>query len=167
MRNEEFPSIATRNGNLYVTWNDGSSGNSHIMLGSSSDGGATWSVSAVTNGPNNEAQPSISADAGGLHVVYYEIAPDANGNNLADVYVSNSGNGTSWKATRVTSQSFPGVPTYPQFDPLEAHAYMGDYISNVSDGHHEYFAWGDNRDIVTDLLWPSGRHDPDVFFAMQ
>jgi hypothetical protein len=24
-----------------------------------------------------------------------------------------------------------------------------------------------NRDIVTNFLWPSGRHDPDVFFAKQ
>jgi hypothetical protein len=28
-----------------------------------------------------------------------------------------------------------------------------------------YFAWGDNRDVETNALWPQGRHDPDVFFA--
>src|SRR6266568_1431887 len=48
-----------------------------------------------------------------------------------------------------------------------AFTYMGDYIANVSDGTHQYFAWGDNRDIVTNFLWPQGRHDPDVFFARQ
>ncbi len=67
--------------------------------------------------------------------------------------------------TRVTSQSFPGVYNAPQFDPIIATAYMGDYIANVSDGSHQYFAWGDNRDVVTNFLWPQGRHDPDVFFA--
>ena len=44
---------------------------------------------------------------------------------------------------------------------------MGDYIANVSDGSHQYFAWGDNRDTVTDFLYPNGRSDPDVFFARQ
>jgi hypothetical protein len=42
---------------------------------------------------------------------------------------------------------------------------MGDYIANVSSGGHQYFAWGDNRDVVRDLLYPQGRVDPDVFFA--
>jgi len=44
---------------------------------------------------------------------------------------------------------------------------MGDYIANVSNGSHQYFAWGDNRDTVTDFLYPNGRNDPDVFFAKQ
>jgi hypothetical protein len=42
---------------------------------------------------------------------------------------------------------------------------MGDYIANVSGGSHDYFAWGDNRDHVTDFMFPHGRNDPDVFFA--
>jgi len=83
------------------------------------------------------------------------------------VLVSNSKSGTSWTPNHVTSQSFPGVYTLPQFDPIIALTYMGDYIANVSDGTHQYFAWGDNRDSVTNFLWPQGRHDPDVFFAKQ
>jgi len=50
---------------------------------------------------------------------------------------------------------------------LIAFAYMGDYIASATDGQHVYMAWGDNRDTVTDFLWPRGRHDPDVFFAKQ
>ena len=65
----------------------------------------------------------------------------------------------------VTTHSFPGVENNPQFDPLIVYAYMGDYIANVSDGTHRYYAWGDNRNSVTNFLWPQGRHDPDVFFA--
>jgi hypothetical protein len=42
---------------------------------------------------------------------------------------------------------------------------MGDYVANVSAGGHRYLAWGDNRDRVTNWLWPQGRPDPDVFFA--
>ena len=52
-----------------------------------------------------------------------------------------------------------------QFDPQIGFGYMGDYIANVSDGTTQYFAWGDNRNIVTDFTYPNGRHDPDVFFA--
>jgi hypothetical protein len=48
-----------------------------------------------------------------------------------------------------------------------AFGYMGDYIANVSDGAHQYLAWGDNRDRVTNYLWPHGRNDPNVYFARQ
>jgi len=75
--------------------------------------------------------------------------------------------GLTWSPTRVTTQSFPGVFTFPQFDPIIRFGYMGDYIANVSDGTHQFFAWGDNRDIATDFLWPNGRHDPDVFAAVR
>jgi hypothetical protein len=34
-----------------------------------------------------------------------------------------------------------------------------------SAGGHQYFAWGDNRDVVVNFTHPHGRHDPDVFFA--
>ena len=65
----------------------------------------------------------------------------------------------------MTSQSFRGSLTVPPFDPITAFGYMGDYIANVSDGSHDYFAWGDNRDRVTNFMYPNGRNDPDVFFA--
>ncbi|MEA2546976.1 MAG: hypothetical protein QOI09_2249, partial [Chloroflexota bacterium] len=32
---------------------------------------------------------------------------------------------------------------------------------------HQYFAWGDNRDKVTNFLWPAGRNDPNIYFARQ
>jgi hypothetical protein len=167
MRNIEFPTLAEKGGTLYAAWNDGASGHSHIVLAASKDGGKTWKTSQVTSGENDQAQPALSADAGGVHLLYYEISPVGNGTSQADVMVSNSKNGTNWSTNRVTSQSFPGVYTLPQLDPIIALTYMGDYIANVSDGTHQYFAWGDNRDVVTNFLWPQGRHDPDVFFAKQ
>ena len=167
MRNIEFPTLSARNGNLYAAWNDGATGHSHIVLATSGDGGLTWSTSQVTSGDNDEAQPALSADSSGLHILYYEISPVGDGTSQLDVLVSNSKNGSKWTASRVTSQSFPGVYTLPQFDPIIAFTYMGDYIANVSDGSHQYFAWGDNRDIVTNFLWRQGRHDPDVFSARQ
>ena len=168
MRNLEFPTLAAFNGKVYVAWNDGGdgSGHSHIRLGRLNAFGQFSSLAFITSGNNDEAQPALSADTG-LHVAYYKITTASNGNAQLDVMASNSTNGTFFKVQRVTSQSFPGVFTLPQFDPIIAFTYMGDYIANVSDGTHQYIAWGDNRDIVTNFLWPSGRHDPDVFFAKQ
>jgi hypothetical protein len=168
MRNLEFPSLAAFKGNVYMAWNDGGdgSGHSHIRLAQLNSFGQFASVAFITSGFNDEIQPALSADTG-LHVAYYRIATDISGNGHLDVLMSNSAGGHVFSVQRVTSQAFPGVFTLPQFDPLIAATYMGDYIANVSDGVHQYVAWGDNRDMVFNFLWPSGRHDPDVFFARQ
>jgi len=42
---------------------------------------------------------------------------------------------------------------------------MGDYNAITSDGSLLYLAWGANRDVVRTPLYPTGRNDPDVFFA--
>ena len=160
MRDAEFPAIAELGGTLYVAWNDGATGHSHIRLASSSDGGHTWALRWVTEGASTELQPALSADTA-LHILYYQ----ANANRTLDTIVADSSNGTSFTTERVTTQSFPGVFTAPQFDPIIAPAYMGDYIGNVSDGTHQYFVWGDNRDQVTNFLWPGGRQDPNVYLA--
>jgi hypothetical protein len=165
MRVPQFPELVLRGGTLYATWHDGSpdpsNPNYHIRLATSSDGGATWSTSYVTSGTNDEVQPAISSDSAGIHILYLQ----RNGDNTLDANVADSSDGTTFGTQRVSSQSFPGVFTVPQFDPIIAFGYMGDYIANVSDGSTQYFAWGDNRDIVTNFLWPQGRHDPNVYFA--
>ncbi|TMD97590.1 MAG: exo-alpha-sialidase [Chloroflexi bacterium] len=169
MRNLEFPTLAAFHGSAYMAWNDGGdgSGHSHIRLAQlDGSGKVVGSPSFITSGTNDEAQPALSADSN-LHVGYYQISTDSNGNGQLDVLIANSSNAKKWSIQRVTSQSFPGVFTLPQFDPIIAFGYMGDYIAQVSDGTHQYIAWGDNRDIVTNFLWPNGRHDPDVFFARQ
>jgi hypothetical protein len=165
MRNLEFPSVAIGStGTVYVAWNDSASGHSNIRLATSTNGGSTWSLAWATSNNSDKVQPALSADQAGLHLLYYQ----RNHDNTLDVLVGNSTNGRPpFATTRVTSQSFPGVFTVPQFDPIIADAYMGDYIANVSDGSTRYFAWGDNRDTVTNFLWPKGRHDPNVYLAKQ
>jgi hypothetical protein len=163
-RTAEFPSPAIRGGTIYVAWNDGGQGgHSHIRLATSANGGSTWSVKFATSGSGDEVQPALSAGSHGLHLLYYHRYP----NNTIDVLIGNSLNGNSFITKRVTSQPFRGTLTVPQFDPIIASGYMGDYIANVSDGSHDNFAWGDNRGTVTDFLYPHGRNDPDVFFAKQ
>jgi hypothetical protein len=160
-RTIEFPSPAVLGNTIYVTWNDGTSGKSHIRLATSTDGGATWTTKFVTGGIGEEVQPALSANSSGLNLLYYHKNP----NNTLDVLLGTSTNGTSFTAKRVNSVSFRGALTLPQFDPIIAFGYMGDYIANISVGSHLYFAWGDNRDRVRNFLFPQGRNDPDVFFA--
>jgi hypothetical protein len=163
MRDAEFPSITLHGGTIYVAWNDSGSphGGTQIRLAKSTDGGSTWTTSFLTSGSGDRIQPSLTSDGAGLHLAYYRI----NTNKTLDVIASNSSDGTTWQSSRVNAVSFHGVIDDPNFDPLIAFDYMGDYISCVSAGGHRYYAWGDNRDNVTDFLWPHGRSDPDVFFA--
>jgi hypothetical protein len=164
MRTAEFPVLAFHQGALYVAWNEGAAGHSHLRLARSTDGGASWSVRWLTGGNADEAQPALSSDREGLHVLLYRIAPGGP-NRLLDVAVLDSRDGATFRARRVSNRSFPGVLNIQQFDPLIAPYYMGDYLANVSDGTRQYFAWGDNRDRVRNWLYPGGRHDPNVYFA--
>jgi hypothetical protein len=163
VRTIEFPVLALLGNNLFAAWNEGDSGHSHIRLAKSTNGGGTWSLTWATKGSNDEIQPALSSDGGGLHLLYYH----RNNNNTLDTIVGNSSNGNNFSPRTVTTTSFPGVLTVPQFDPIIAYGYMGDYIATVSDGNRQYFAWGDNRDRVTNFLWPQGRNDPNVYFARQ
>ncbi|HYK27838.1 MAG TPA: hypothetical protein VEV61_07710, partial [Streptosporangiaceae bacterium] len=110
-----------------------------------------------------DVQPSLSANSAGLNLLYYHKNP----NNMLDVLLGHSTNGTAFTTKRVNSVSFPGTFTIPQFDPIIAFGYMGDYVANIAVGSHLYFAWGDNRDKVKNFMFPNGRPDPDVFFAKQ
>src|SRR5690242_21798413 len=85
---------------LCAIWKDrgDGSGHSHIRLAKSSDGAQRWTTSFVTSGTNDEAQPSISGDASGLHILYYVISPVADGTSALDVFVSNAADGSSaWR----------------------------------------------------------------------
>jgi hypothetical protein len=163
VRTIEFPTLALSGSTLYAAWNEGNGGHSHVRLAKSTNGGGTWTTTWATSGSNDEIQPALTSDNGGLHLLYYQ----RNDDNTLNTVVANSTNGNSWSSRTVTTTSFPGVLTVPQFDPIIAFGYMGDYIANASDGSHQYFAWGDNRDRVTNYLWPQGRNDPNVYFAKQ
>jgi hypothetical protein len=89
MRTAEFPVLALVDGTLYVAWNDGSSGHSHIRLAASTNGGSTWKLSWATQGANDEVQPAISGDSA-LHIAYYR----RNSDRTLDVFVSSSPHGS-------------------------------------------------------------------------
>ena len=180
MRNAEFPSMAFASigigkSALFTVWNDGGARDhdSHLRLASSTNDGTSWNVvpGFITAGPDEQVQPAASGDAAGLHILAYEIGATTNPfvtPASLDVKLYDVTKGTSVSSTtRVNTVAFPGVLTDPQFDPVVAFRYMGDYIANVSLAGHQYLAWGDNRDIVSDFMFPGGRHDPDVFFAIR
>jgi hypothetical protein len=162
VRTVEFPVMTLHNGRLSMAWNDGAGGRSHIRLATSTNQGNTWSFSWATSGSGDEIQPSLSSDKAGLHLAFYQRNAD---NTLDTAIADSTDNGIHFSAKAITSRPFPGVRTVPQFDPQIAFGYMGDYISNVSDGTHQYFAWGDNRGRITNFTHPHGRNDPDVFVA--
>lgn len=161
-RNLPLPTVTRLGSTLVTAWNEGAPGASRTLWSASKDGGATWSATVPVPSPAGEDfQPALSADAAGLHLAAYHKNPDL----TVDVLLSDSRNGTAWTTKRVTTKAFPGVFNNPQFDPVIATGYMGDYIANVATDGRLYLAWGDNRDIVKNSLWPAGRNDPDVFFA--
>jgi hypothetical protein len=117
----------------------------------------------VTSGVGDELQPAMSSDGSSLQILYYHRNPD----NTLDVRLATSTDGSTFTFQRITDRPFPGVLTLPQADPIIAQGYMGDCIANVAAAGHRFFAWGDNRDVVTSFMYPQGRPDPDVFFARQ
>lgn len=162
VRTAEFPVLAVRGGRLWIAWNDAALGRSHIRFGTSSNGGATWSLGWASSGTSDQIQPALAVDAHGLHLAYYQRNPN---NTLDTVAADSTDSGSHFAAKALTTDPFPGVRTVPQFDPQLGFGYMGDYIAAVSDGAHLYYAWGDNRNRIVNFTHPAGRNDPDVFFA--
>lgn len=176
MRLFPFPYLGIQGGKLWSSWDDlgGSSGVSKVFVASSTlgtTGGTSWSLpiqASPTTSSFYSVQPSLVGDSTGLHIAYYQIPAVVGG--LLTTYEANSATGASWASTAIGSTSFPIDLTLPQFDPEISWTYMGDYVGIASattsgGATQQCISWGDNRDIVTDYMYPAGRHDPDVFHA--
>jgi len=163
-------------GNLYVVWASdpaGATDNSDVSFRRSTDGGLTWSATLQLGGGTTtdqfEPNVAVGGDEGAVSVVWYDRRNDTVNNLNIDVYkaFSTDGGVTFGAIQRVTNQSF-GVPQLnPNFDSAITNCYMGEYIAVAADGGSFYYAWGDNRNTVTNANWPSGRPDPDVFFESE
>ncbi len=166
MRTASFLSVAQRGGTIAAVWPDhgapGSPTGYNLRWATSDDGGSTWSTPVwLTNDALDWVQPSLVADDHGWHVTAYQRTSTSR----LSVTTLTSEDGTEWTSSPLTTASFGGVPTVPQFDPVIAWGYMGDSIASTISGGHLIAAWGDTRDVVRNALWPQGRNDPDVFFA--
>jgi hypothetical protein len=184
IRNAETPSTTIDpNGILYAVWNDrpdgvgGSTSNAtRIFLSFSLDGNKTWSTPRVISPApdtaimNDHFQPWITADAHGLHVMWYERVPGSSPSS-PDVIQTDKEDlslATATSSPMVTgpehmlsSVTFPIVQTNPNQDPIIANCYMGDYNNIVSNGTTKFVTWGDNRNQVSTAN--GTENQPDVF----
>ena len=164
VRVQEFPSIGVGpSGAVFVAFDSNVQGRSQVFLARSTDRGATWKQAPVNpKDLTDQFMPSLAADGNGAHVLYYQRASVS---ELAPV-MSSSPHGYSFGAAeQVSTETFTVPFTLPNFDPAIALCYMGDYISLTGHGGNLHAAWGDNRNTVTDGLFPGGRADPNVFYA--
>jgi hypothetical protein len=163
VRTINFPSMAVGNhGRLFLAVQTlGADGSSHVRVSRSVDGGRSWTRRAIDE-PDDAFMPAIAADKSGVSVVYYlRTSPTTMIARLATSGFA----GNAFTPGPLGDAAF-GVPsTLPNFDPLIAPCYMGDYNAALRSGGTTYAAWGDNRDQVVDGVWPSGRPDPNVYFG--
>jgi hypothetical protein len=163
VRVQEFPALAFGPGGmLFLAYNStDSNGVSQIRLATSTDQGVTWTRKALTTGPDDAFMPAMGADASGVAVTYYQRTGPG---TLATVEAMST-DGATFGTQSLSSTDFAVPYTIPNFDPFIAPCYMGDYNGVAMSGGSVYAAWGDNRDTVTNADWPSGRPDPNVYFA--
>ena len=164
VRVTEFPSLAVGpSGAVFVAFNTDVEGRSQVFVARSYTQGSSWQRAPVNPTQfTDQFMPSLAADGHGVHVLYYQRA---SATSLAPVLSSSTGGTTFGSAEQISTKTFDVPFTLPNFDPAIAFCYMGDYVSVTSDGVALHAAWGDNRDTVTDGLYPSGRVDPDVFYT--
>jgi hypothetical protein len=163
-------STVDANGFVYLVWNDrpdgpggGFDNATRIYLSYSIDEAQTWSAPRVISGSlatdfmNDRYQPWVTADAQGLHAMWYERVKDPDGGpDLIQTDTEDLSFATSGSAPTATSPEaplstvpFPIYQTNPNQDPIVADCYMGDYNQITSNGTQRFVSWGDNRNVVT------------------
>lgn len=182
-RTNEFPSIGVdkRTGAVYMAYAaaptlfpgdpsvPGSSDRSDIYLIRSLDKGKTWSQPQRVNDdntPNDQFLPWLCVTGTGVvGVTWYDRRNDAY-NQKFDVYFRQSRDGgkTFTASRKVNTVSSPLPQVNPNFDPMIAANYMGDYIGVATDGQSFHIAWGDNRDILNSPSY-GPRADPNIYYA--
>ena len=139
---------------------DPATGRTRVRVARSLDGGLTWTRQTVA-GPPDSFMPGLSADDTGASIVYYQrVSPWT-----LHTEVATSPDGATWSTQDLSDAAFRVPITFPNFDPFTAEYYMGDYVASTRVAGTTYGGWGDNRDTVTNVFWPQGRPDPNVYFA--
>jgi len=167
-----------RHGVLYAAWNDRPGGiggvpsnATRIYLSVSRDGARTWSKKpAVISGPvsntvvRDRFQPWITADAAGLHAMWYERVGSLVQTNAENLTLATaSAAPRPGREVMVSSVAFPIIQTNPNQDPVISNCYMGDYNNIVTAAGVQYISWGDNRNLVGTTN--GVEHQPDVFLT--
>ncbi|HEY3411945.1 MAG TPA: sialidase family protein [Armatimonadota bacterium] len=182
-RTNEFPSVGVdgHTGVVYMAYASAptmfpgdatipcSSDRSNVYLIRSLDQGRTWSGPLRLNDDktlNDQFFPALTVTAAGvIGVAWYDRRNDPY-NQRFDVYLAQSRDGgkTFGANRRVNTVASPLPQVNPNFDPMIAANYMGDYIGIATDGLSFHIAWGDNRDVLNSTSY-GPRPDPDIYYA--
>ena len=130
--NSANPSIAVDNLNVYVVWNDDTTGNPEIYFRESNNGGSTWAApQSLTINAGDSLNPSIAVNGSNIYVTWEDNTP---GNYEIFVMKSTNG-GTTWKQTRLTQTA--GDSANPSIAVSGASIYVA-WDDNTS-GNYEIF----------------------------
>jgi hypothetical protein len=167
IRLTEFPHAAVGpDSTLYVVWNDGRNqdddGAIDVFLAFSTDQGDTWIVKQVTDSRRHSFMPSVAADYRGAHVQYSQFCGSGGptGDKTFALFMTSLNVEKGFSRQSMVSTVCSPVPvTDPNFDPVIADCYMGDYNQIIA-GHRGALlhSWGDNRHVLDE------NRNPDVFF---
>jgi hypothetical protein len=172
-RATSFPSMGvdrsggSRNGWIYIAYNDKTSDVSDVLLRRSTDGGTSWSTPfRVNQEPVGDGKPqwasSVAVDAtnGSVNVSYYDMDSTA---LLTARYIATSlDGGVTWQYTKASDVRF----TPQQLGGSFASGYMGDYYETAAGGGKVWACWSDNRTgtfnafVSSITLGPSISHTP-------
>ena len=125
IRITEFPSLAVGPGGqvLMAYGSADRRDRARVRLARSFNGGASWTNQTVA-APPDAFMPAIAADAGGVSLEYYRRVSST----LLKTELATSTDGATYEQQDLSSVSFPVPITFPNYDPLTAPCYMGDYV---------------------------------------
>ena len=131
-----FPQIAATGNNVYVAWQNGTSGNRDIFFAASNNNGMSFGIINLSNNTGASQSPQIATSGSNVYVTWQDIFP---GNSDIFFAVSNN-NGTSF-GTPINISNNTGGSFNPEF---------------VAIGSNVYVTWTDNT--------PAGNFD--ILFAV-
>ena len=157
--------IDPNTGRLYFAWPDYRTGQNHVYLVHSDDGGNTWSAPQAVTGTSQRAtksaqwQPWMAVGPQGfVYVGYYDRQyGNCEQTGCNDITLATShDNGKTFKHKRITTYSMPNLTLAT--NPVQA-GFIGDYMSVAADGRGVVLVWADTR--------PHAGTTPeeDVYFA--
>ncbi|PYQ11732.1 MAG: hypothetical protein DMH00_07515 [Acidobacteria bacterium] len=159
---------ADKNGVLHVVYSRDPDGHNvgdviNVYYRRSTDSGATWGTEVKLNsdsGTNDQFFPTLSVSKSGtIGVYWYDRRNDTNNLSYQVYRTLSLDGGLTWQANAPVSDGPSPLPTLlPNFDPVVAECYMGDYNEADADASNLYMIWSDNRNTR------NGHADPDVWF---
>jgi hypothetical protein len=124
-----IPKIAASGNNVYVVWEDDTTGNNEILYKKSTDGGATFGTTVnLSNNAANSGQSAIAAAGNNVYVIW----SDGTGGQADILYRVSTDGGTTFSGITNISNN-PGFSRIPAI---------------AASGNNVYVVWEDGNDIL-------------------